>query len=530
VENVEKHYHLKLTNPAILATSIIFSCFGAIIGMELITRLGITTNTSIVGVLGAILISFIPIARRTFGDIHAQNLLQTAISASTFVAGNSVLLPMATIWFLGRTDLVIPMFIGVALAAAVDMTMMYWLFDTRIFPAKGAWPPGIASAEAILAAAKRGKDALYFLGGIFSGAILRYFFAIPADVLGVAWIGNIWALTMFGVGLTIRGYLKNFTGIDVASYYVPHGLMIGGATVAVIQILLIIRRGQQEQREKGGSEDEFTRPISMVPYALSRGVLLYTGIAVLLAILCGFYTEMSLGMLVLWIIYALIAAFVSEIIVGLSAMHSGWFPTSPTALLFLIIGVLIGFPPIALGILVGYTGATGAAFADMGYDLKTGWILRGEGKDKQLELEGRRQQYFAELLGWFVASLLVIIAYRHYFEAGLIPPHSRVFITTIEAGRIPGLATKLLIWAIPGAILQAIGGPERQLGILLATGMLIYYPIAGLTVLAGIIIRAIIVHKYKDEGQRLLYVIGAGCIAGSTIVSFFTSTLKLGKK
>jgi len=105
-----------------------------------------------------------------------------------------------------------------------------------------------------------------------------------------------------------------------------------------------------------------------------------------------------------------------------------------------------------------------------------------------------------------------------------------VYITTIQAGTSPEVAKYLLMWAVPGAIIQAIGGPARQLGILFATGLLINYPIAGLTVLAGILLRAAVVQKYKDEGQSVLYVLGAGLIAGSTLVSFFTSTLKLGKK
>ena len=88
----------------------------------------------------------------------------------------------------------------------------------------------------------------------------------------------------------------------------------------------------------------------------------------------------------------------------------------------------------------------------------------------------------------------------------------------------------MIIWAIPGAIVQWIGGPDRQIGILFATGLLIKYPIAGITVLVAIAIRAIIEHVYKEEGKRILYILGAGLIAGATLVSFFTSTLKLGKK
>jgi uncharacterized oligopeptide transporter (OPT) family protein len=90
-------------------------------------------------------------------------------------------------------------------------------------------------------------------------------------------------------------------------------------------------------------------------------------------------------------LYAAFAAFIHELLVGIAAMHSGWFPAFAVALITLIIGILIGFPPVALGLLVGFSAATGPAFADMGYDLKAGYILRGFGRSPAFELDGRRQ-------------------------------------------------------------------------------------------------------------------------------------------
>jgi uncharacterized oligopeptide transporter (OPT) family protein len=104
-----------------------------------------------------------------------------------------------------------------------------------------------------------------------------------------------------------------------------------------------------------------------------------------------------------------------------------------------------------------------------------------------------------------------------------------VYSATIEAGASLEVAKMLLMWAIPGAIVQAIGGPARQIGVLFATGLLIYNPIAGFAVLAGILFRIIIVHNYGDEGQNWLYIMGAGMIAGSAITSFATSTMKIGR-
>jgi uncharacterized oligopeptide transporter (OPT) family protein len=108
-------------------------------------------------------------------------------------------------------------------------------------------------------------------------------------------------------------------------------------------------------------------------------------------------------MLVGFLVYAAFAALAHELIVGLAAMHSGWFPAFAVALITLVIGILIGFPPPALALLVGFSAATGPAFADMGYDLKAGFMLRGHGADSAFERDGRRQQLIAAMVAFVIA-------------------------------------------------------------------------------------------------------------------------------
>ena len=55
----------------------------------------------------------------------------------------------------------------------------------------------------------------------------------------------------------------------------------------------------------------------------------------------------------------------------------------------------------------------------MAYDLKCGYILRGCGQDQELELEGRKQQYYSEMIGFVVAFVLVAIMAGKYFDQGL---------------------------------------------------------------------------------------------------------------
>lgn len=525
--------HPSAFEPKTLVINLLVSLLGVIIGLELISRLGITTNTSIIGALIAILVARIPLTfLRDFSNLHKQNLMQTAISSATFTAGNALFLPIAVPWLLNRVDLIWPMFMGATLACCVSMTLVYRLFDSRVFPAKNPWPPGIATAETLIAAAKKGKRALLLVYGAVAGVVSQYFFKIPADIAGIAWIGNVWALTMFGVGLVVRGYSTQLIGVDINTYYLPHGMMIGAGLVALIQIILLIsKKEKKKEREEGRKEEErlaLTRSEKEFGSSLSKSLIAYTLIAMLLAVFGGLYSDMSLPMFILWILFAAFAAMISQLIVGLSAMHAGWFPAFAVALIFLVIGILIGFPAPALGLLVGFSAAAGPAFADMGYDLKTGWILRGRGKDKSFELEGRKQQYFAELTGLVVAVAIVALFARYYLLQDLVPPVTRVYALTIERGASPKIAMYLLLWAIPGAVIQAVGGPNRQLGILFSTGLLIMNPLAGVTCLVAIGIRLLVKHVYKEEGEKTLYILAAGLIAGSALTSFVTSTLGLG--
>src|ERR1700727_689435 len=87
---------------------------GSIIGTQLIVTLGITTNTSLIGALAGMALARIPLmAFARYRSIHVQNLAQSAISASTFGAGNALLLPIGIPFVMGPTDLVLPMLGGV---------------------------------------------------------------------------------------------------------------------------------------------------------------------------------------------------------------------------------------------------------------------------------------------------------------------------------------------------------------------------------------------------------------------------------
>jgi len=475
--------HPTIFEPATLILLAVLCVVGAIIGMQLLVTLGVTANTSVVGALVAMGLARVPLRAFTrYRSVHVQNLAQSAISAATFGAGNSLLLPIGIPFLLGRGDLVLPLLGGVALAMLVDATMLYRLFGTRVFPAEGAWPPGVAAAEAIRAGDEGGRRMAVLGGGLLAGVAGMGFLGIPMSAFGVAFIGNVWALAMFGAGLLIRGYSPQlFGGVlpggDIAKAFIPHGLMIGAGLVALVQVGLVMSAG------RAGAADTADRGAGRV---LGAGALAYVGIAVLIAASGGLVAELSWPMLVAFVLYAAFAALVHELIVGLAAMHSGWFPAFAVALITLILGMLAGFPPVALALLVGFSAATGPAFADMGYDLKAGHMLRGLGANPAFERDGRFQQYLAAMFAFAVAGVVVLLSYPGYFAAGLVAPVAKVYVATIKAGATPGVAWQLLAWAVPGALLQLLGGPRRQLGVLFATGMLILFPAAGWAVLAGV--------------------------------------------
>lgn len=538
----------KVKEPAVFVVAIIVAILGCIVGLQVQIHTGTTPDTSIVGAIFAILIAQIPLRwLKPFKNIHRQNLVQTTISGATFASANCMFLTMGIPVIMGWPQLMVPMLIGATLATIVDATILYKSFGSPMFPAEGAWPPGIAVAESIYAMADKGKRALLLLVGSAAGWI-GAMIGIPMDLVGVVWVGSLVAMGAFGVGALLKGILStnefsltfaghtgtfatdifgsDFSFADSISLsYLGHGAMIGAGIISLLQCARILFK----KEENGTSAaSRFGTSLSDMKNALSKGFIAYIVIAIGLAIATGLYYEMGIVKLIAWVIFAAVAALVSELIVGVSAMHSGWFPGFATALLFLIIGMMIGFPTLPLAILAGFTAATGPAFSDMGNDLKAGWILRGKGADMELEKVGRKQQYYAELLGFGVAFVMVAIFAKGYFNQGMFAPINFVYQSTIEAGSTVEVMKWLAIWAIPGALIQLLGG-NHQAGILFATGFLVGWTEAGVVILIAISIRAIVIHK-NPERDSIFAILGAGALVGSALRDFSTSMLGLFKK
>ncbi|MFJ8886068.1 OPT/YSL family transporter [Streptomyces sp. NPDC102402] len=514
----------------LLVILVVLAAVGAVIGIDLVSKLGISANTSVVGALVAMLIGRIPLGfLRRMRSVQRQNLAQSAISAATFASANALLTSVAIPYVFGRQDLVWPMLAGSFIGLVVDAWVLYRAFGSRLLPADAAWPPGTAAAETIKAGDRGGRRALILAGGTAVG-LAGTLFSLPLSAAGVAFLGNVWALMMFGIGLMLRQYSPGLFGTDLGAGFIPHGVMVGAGVVALGQAAHLLTGRRARKRQKEAEESAATLAVTdpTVEYTvderglritLIRGYALFTAGAVVLAVLGGLIGDMSPLGIVGWVLFAAFAALVHELIVGLAAMQSGWFPSFAVTLIFLILGLAIGIPSVPLALLIGYVSATGPAFADMGYDLKAGWLLRRDHRPwNPYEREGRRQQFLAALIGFAVALAVVAVAWRSYFGQGLIPPVAKVYADTIKTGLSdPDAVRTMLLWAVPGAAIQLIGGTRRQMGVMLATGLLILTPQACWMVLGALVVRVVYRRLRGPAADEELNLVGAGVIAGSSL-------------
>ncbi len=128
---------------------------------------------------------------------------------------------------------------------------------------------------------------------------------------------------------------------------------------------------------------------------------------------------------------------------------------------------------------------------------------------------------YAAMFAFVIAGAVVLLSYQGYFAAGKVAPVDRVYVATIKAGASWDVATQLLIWAIPGALVQFLGGPKRQIGVLFATGLLLLNPIAGWAVLVGVVLRTIWMRLTEGKRQSEMEVFAAGIIAGDALYGFY---------
>ena len=231
--------------------------------------------------------------------------------------------------------------------------------------------------------------------------------------------------------------------------------MVGAGIVALVQVALIILR-------RGGGDGGAMRTPTDVRRSLGIGIVGYLIIAVVIALLGGLVAELSILMLVLFLIYAAFAALMHELIVGLAAMHSGWLAAFAVALITLVIGILLGFPPVALALLVFRRHRAGFCRHR----------LRPEGRLHAARLwcrSGIRTGRTPPAIACGDVRVsgrggVVVLSHRSFFARDMVAPRSHVYVATIRAGASASVAWQLLVWAIPGAIIQFLAGRDGRWG------------------------------------------------------------------
>ena len=364
-QETDKRIKKRITiwQPGVLILGFILSIIAAAICMQIMGQFGIAPNTALIGAVLVMLVSKIPITMMgQLRNLESQNYVLSISSAAGFSAANCGFIAIATMFVLGRNDLIIPVSIGALVGSLIAVFIIGKIFDSRIFPAAGPWPNGQAVATTVLAGNKGGNKGFQLAQGLIIGAMAS-FFGIPAAGIGIAFISNIFAIGAMAIGIVLRGYSPYlfgwlYEGFEIAQTNIAQGIMIGAGIIALIQITFSITKGSKKlsKKENGNAkpspQNEFCTNDKQVFNTLVLGVVLFMAGAVFIAIITGAFSDMGLGMSVLWVFYAGFTAMLVMMLVGTSSMQAGWAPAFAVVTMCLTVGMLIGFPPMPLAVLV----------------------------------------------------------------------------------------------------------------------------------------------------------------------------------
>ena len=519
---MKKRTRISIMEPKILGLGLVLAIISAAICMQIMGQFGTSPNTSLIGAVLVMIVARIPLTiAKSFRHLERQNYVLSMASAAGFAAANCGFVAVAVMFLMGRDDLIIPMAFGALIGSMISIFITGRLFDSKIFPATGAWPMGQAVASTIQAGDEGGKKGLHLATGLIIGAVAGYF-RIPAAGVGIAFIADMGAMAALGVGMILRGHsVRIFRGFDIGDTSIAQGVMIGAGVVALVQIIITISKGSKKQASvpagmgthNAPGKEEHAVSDSGTKKTIAGSAWLFMAGAIVVALATGVFSDMALGQAVLWVAFAGFTSVVVMVLVGTAAMHSGWAPAFAVVTICLTVGLIIGFPPVPLAVLTGYIGSIGLPLNDTGVGLKTGWLIRGKGADREYEAYGRRQQIIIKQIGAVVGIGMAVTFGMMLAHGGVIPPMSVFYAYTVAEVVSPALIRELALWAIPGAVLQAAFGNKRSVGLMLATGLLINNPLFGIAVLAAIAVRL-------KAGTKFMEVRGPGLIAGDGLFGF----------
>ncbi len=135
----------------------------------------------------------------------------------------------------------------------------------------------------------------------------------------------------------------------------------------------------------------------------------------------------------------------------------------------------------------------------MGYDLKTGWILRGKGADPARESRAAKEQVKVEMLGGIIGILVVLMFANMYLSQDIMPPISYTPspLPPLRPARTPACCGSCCCGPFPVRSSRSSSAP-RWWASSFATGLLLNNPIYGIGVLLAVVVRLIFGTEFME--------------------------------
>lgn len=247
---------IRFSEPATIIFGSILAVLSGIICMQIMGKVGVSANTSILGAVFAMLVAKIPMsAFGKFKSLERQNYVQTIVSGAGFSAANCAFVAVAILYVMGETKAILPMAVGCIFGTVISVYTVGALFDSPLFPAREAWAPGVATAEVLEAGDEGGDKAKRVIQGIVVG-IVGSIFKLPVGAVGIVFIANIVSMLALGIGLLIRGYCAPLTGFDLGTTSIPQGFMVGAGLIALVQSVVSIYQSSSKTKRSKAAKDE----------------------------------------------------------------------------------------------------------------------------------------------------------------------------------------------------------------------------------------------------------------------------------
>jgi hypothetical protein len=495
---------------AAMVSQHLFSSFGLIPGAEL---------------LGAVLIggaARLPGLKAT-RSLETRFLIETAAAAAGTAAAVSLTLPLGLVEQSQIGLARFPLLVLLGLGGAVGLVSMRWLAAWPPLGGQAPWPRAAAAAEAMQVMEGRfgllpGLAGLTGLGlGAWAGAAVGLPAAAP---FGLALLGNGFGLGALALGLLLRPALPGLLGLDLNAAGVAPGLMLGAALVALPQAVGPVLLGLWRRRERSAAdagEDRGRRVVYAGRLVTGRlvALLLYGAVAFVLLdrSLPGFGRSAPLTLLG-WALVAAALAVALQLFAGLLTAQLGWLPLLGSGLVVLACALRLGLDPPGALLTTGLALAAGPLAAELGNQFALGGRL---GMTRQ-----PATTLLAALLGLEVALLVVGLSGEAYLRQGLVAPPAQALGAALGLARRGWQPDVLGLAMLVGGGLQLAGGPSRQVGLLLGTGLLVAQPVAGWALLAGLAARGVLSLGLRGRGSLPLAALGLGLI-GAEAIGFLLS-------